>query len=79
MAASVARKLPLCHPAEIPTFILMMVLNLAILAVLIDFLVSAALIPPGVARHELGDHDPRGRGDQQLRRAVQRVVREPPK
>jgi len=38
-------KLPLRHPAEIPMFIFMVVLNLAILGVLIDFLASAALIP----------------------------------
>src|SRR6516164_8883744 len=48
MADPVARKLPLRHPAEIPTFIVLVVLNFAILAVLIDFLVSAALIPPAL-------------------------------
>ena len=48
MADPVARKLPLRHPAENPTFILMVVLNFAILAVLIDFLASAALIPPSL-------------------------------
>jgi hypothetical protein len=48
MADRVARKLPLRHPAEIPTFILMVVLNFAILAVLIDFLATAALIPPAL-------------------------------
>jgi Zn-dependent protease with chaperone function len=48
MADRGARKLPLRHPAEIPTFILMVVLNFAILAVLIDFLASAALIPPAL-------------------------------
>jgi len=48
MADLVARKLPLRHPAENPTFILMVVLNFAILAVLIDFLASAALIPPAL-------------------------------
>ena len=48
MADLVARKLPLRHPAEIPTFILMVVLNFAILAVLIDFLSTAALIPPAL-------------------------------
>jgi hypothetical protein len=37
MAALVARNLPLRHPAENPTFILMVVLNFATLAVLIDF------------------------------------------
>ena len=45
MADPVAEKLPLRHPAEIPMFIFMVVLNLAILGVLIDFLVSVALIP----------------------------------
>ena len=48
MADRVARKLPLRHPAEIPTFILMVILNFAILGVLIDFLASAALIPPSL-------------------------------
>jgi len=48
MADLVARKLPLHHPAENPTFILMVVLNFAILAVLIDFLTSVALIPPSL-------------------------------
>jgi Zn-dependent protease with chaperone function len=48
MADPVARKLPLRHPAENPTFILMVVLNFAILAVLIDFLATAALIPPAL-------------------------------
>jgi Zn-dependent protease with chaperone function len=48
MADHGARKLPLRHPAEIPTFILMVVLNVAILAVLIDFLASTALIPPAL-------------------------------
>ena len=38
MADRVAERLPLRHPAENPTFILMVVLNFAILAVLIDFL-----------------------------------------
>ncbi len=45
MAGPARRKLPLRHPAEIPTFILMVILNFAILGVLIDFLASAALIP----------------------------------
>ena len=36
------------HPAEIPVFIFMVVLNFAILGVLIYFLVSTALIPPDV-------------------------------
>ena len=48
MAHSVARKLPLRHPAENPMFILMVVLNFAILGVLIDFLATAALIPPAL-------------------------------
>lgn len=50
MADRVAHKhkLPLRHPAEIPTFIVMVVLNFAILGVLIDFLASAALIPPAL-------------------------------
>jgi hypothetical protein len=48
MADRVARKLPLRHPAENPTFILMVVLNFAILGVLIDFLTSTALIPPAL-------------------------------
>jgi len=48
MAHSGARKLPLRHPAENPTFILMVVLNLVILGFLIDFLVSASLIPPAL-------------------------------
>ena len=42
MADLVVRKLPLRHPAENLTFILMVVLNFAILAVLIDFLATAA-------------------------------------
>ena len=45
MADPVTRKLPLRHPAENPTFILMVVLNFAILGVLIDFLTTVALIP----------------------------------
>ena len=45
MADQHARKLPLRHPAEIPMFIFMVVLNFIILGVLIDFLASAALIP----------------------------------
>jgi hypothetical protein len=48
MADPAARKLPLRHPAENPTFILMVVLTFAILAVLIDFLATAALIPPAL-------------------------------
>jgi Zn-dependent protease with chaperone function len=40
-----AEKLPLRHPAEIPMFIFMVVLNFVILAVLIVFLVSTVLIP----------------------------------
>ena len=45
MAGSAAHKLPLRHPAEIPTFILMVILNFVILGFLIDFLASAAMIP----------------------------------
>ena len=46
MADHVAgRKLPLRHPAENPMFIFMVILNLAILGVLIDFLATASLIP----------------------------------
>jgi Zn-dependent protease with chaperone function len=48
MADSVARKLPLRHPAENPMFILMVVLNVVILGILIDFLASTALIPPAL-------------------------------
>jgi hypothetical protein len=48
MADRVARKLPLRHSAENPTFILMVVLNFVILGVLIDFLVSTSLIPPSL-------------------------------
>jgi Zn-dependent protease with chaperone function len=48
MPDPVAAKLPLRHPAENPTFILMVVLNIAILGVLIDFLASLALIPPAL-------------------------------
>src|SRR5262252_1845217 len=48
MAHQVARKLPLRHPAEIPMFIFMVILNIVILAFLIDFLASAALIPPAL-------------------------------
>jgi Zn-dependent protease with chaperone function len=48
MADPAAKKLPLRHPAEIPMFILMVILNVAILAVLIDFLATAALIPPAL-------------------------------
>ena len=44
----VANRLPLRHPAEIPMFIFMVVLNFVILAVLIAFLVSTALIPPSL-------------------------------
>jgi hypothetical protein len=49
MADPVVRKLPLRHPAEIPTFIVMVILNFVILAVLIDFITSVALIPPRCA------------------------------
>ncbi len=45
MADPVSKELPLRHPAEIPMFIFMVVLNFAILGVLIDFLMSLALIP----------------------------------
>jgi hypothetical protein len=48
MAHSGAKRLPLRHPAEIPTFVLMVILNFAILAVLIDFLATTALIPPAL-------------------------------
>jgi Zn-dependent protease with chaperone function len=48
MANQPPQKLPLRHPAEIPTFILMVILNFIILGVLIDFLASAALIPPAL-------------------------------
>jgi Zn-dependent protease with chaperone function len=48
MADRSAAKLPLRHPAEIPMFIFMVILNFAILGVLIDFLSSLALIPPAL-------------------------------
>jgi Zn-dependent protease with chaperone function len=48
MADPVAEKLPLRHPAENPMFIFMVILNIAILGILIDFLASAALIPPAL-------------------------------
>ena len=48
MTDRIARKFPLRHPAENPTFILMVVLNFVILGVLIDFLTSLALIPPAL-------------------------------
>jgi Zn-dependent protease with chaperone function len=48
MGDPVAEKLPLRHPAEIPMFIFMVVLNFVILGVLIYFLVSTALIPEDV-------------------------------
>ena len=48
MGDSDADQLPLRHPAENPMFILMVVLNFAILGVLICFLVSTALIPPSL-------------------------------
>jgi Zn-dependent protease with chaperone function len=48
MADRVTWKFPLRHPAENPTFILMVVLNFAILGILIDFLTSLALIPPAL-------------------------------
>jgi len=40
-----AIKHPLRHPAEIPTFVIMVLLNVVILLILIDFLASLALIP----------------------------------
>jgi Zn-dependent protease with chaperone function len=48
MAGPATGKLPLRHPAENPTFVLMVILNFAILGVLIDFLATAALIPPSL-------------------------------
>jgi hypothetical protein len=42
MAGPATGKFPLRHPAENPTFILMVILNFAILGVLIDFLAAAA-------------------------------------
>jgi hypothetical protein len=48
VADPIARKLPLRHPAENPAFILMVILNFVIRGVLIDFLASAALIPPAL-------------------------------
>lgn len=39
------QKFPLRHPAETPLFIVMVILNFAILGVLLDFLATAALIP----------------------------------
>ena len=48
MADPVARKLPLRHPAENFTFIVMVIINFVILAVLIDLLTSVALIPPAL-------------------------------
>ena len=45
MADHSARKLPLRHPAEIPMFIFMVILNFIILGILIDFLATANLIP----------------------------------
>jgi Zn-dependent protease with chaperone function len=48
VADHAARRHPLRHPAEIPTFIVMVVLNFAILGFLIDFLATAALIPPAL-------------------------------
>lgn len=46
MAGPVVKKLPLRHPAENLTFILMVVLNVLNLAFLIDLLATATLIPP---------------------------------
>ena len=51
MADQPSGKLPLRRPAEIPMFIFMVVLNLVILGVLIDFLASAALIPSASQAH----------------------------
>jgi Zn-dependent protease with chaperone function len=45
MGDSVVAKPPLRHPAETPMFIFMVVLNFAILAILLVFLISTALIP----------------------------------
>lgn len=41
-------QLPLRHPAELSMFVLLVVLNLLILAFLIDYLSSALLVPPGL-------------------------------
>ena len=48
MADHAAIKHPLRHRAEIPTFVIMVLLNIVILLILIDFLVSLALIPPAL-------------------------------
>ena len=48
MGDPIAVKLPLRHPAELPVFFILVVLNFVILAVLITFLVSVALIPPAL-------------------------------
>src|ERR1700752_2589746 len=48
MADQPSGKLPLRHPAEIPMFIFLEVLNFVILGVLIDFLALVALIPPAL-------------------------------
>jgi hypothetical protein len=48
MADQVTTKPPLRHRAEIPTFVIMVILNVVILLVLIDFLASLALIPPAL-------------------------------
>jgi Zn-dependent protease with chaperone function len=45
MGDSDVAKPPLRHPAETPMFIFMVVLNFAILAILLVFLISTALIP----------------------------------
>ena len=71
MADRVAEKPPLRHPAEIPMFIFMVVLNLAILGILIDFLATTALIPPALRgtnwettwRAVAGGDNPGGSGD----------------
>jgi hypothetical protein len=71
MADPGAGKLPLRHPTENPTFILMVILNLAILGVLIDFLATAALIPPALRGTNWEGTVRAERRDQQLRRAVE--------
>jgi Zn-dependent protease with chaperone function len=42
---TVARKLPLRHPAEIPMFVILVVINFVILAALIGYLTVAKLVP----------------------------------
>ena len=48
MADRFAGKLPLRHRAETPMFISMVILNLAILGTLIDFLATANLVAPAL-------------------------------